>query len=410
MLKNYLKLAIKVLLRRKFFTFISLFGICLTLLVLIVATALIDHLLATNPPEQKLDRILGVYGLKMKGPRSESSGGAGYEFLDKYLRRLENRAEAITIIQRPDRVAAYNRERKFNLFIRRTDAEFWHILDFEFVEGKPWTAEDARDGRYVAVINESTRDRFFGGESALGKRIDVDGQRFTVTGVVRDVSIIRIIPFSDVWVPVTTSKSSSYLEGFRGGFQALVLAKSKADFPILKEEFDQILETVQLPDPENYDTLEVKLSTRLEFIAEDIFGLSDAWVLVALSSGLVLLFMLLPAINLVNLNLSRILERSSEIGVRKAFGARRGALVGQFVVENVVLTVLGGLVGLVLAGVVLVFINRSGLIPHAQLAINYRVFIWGLFLSVVFGLVSGVYPAWRMARLHPVEAIRGRSR
>ena len=79
-------------------------------------------------------------------------------------------------------------------------------------------------------------------------------------------------------------------------------------------------------------------------------------------------FMLLPTINLVNINLSRVLDRASEIGVRRAFGASSRTLVGQFLIENLVLTLIGAAVGLALAAVVLRIFNVSGLIAHAQLA------------------------------------------
>jgi putative ABC transport system permease protein len=124
---------------------------------------------------------------------------------------------------------------------------------------------------------------------------------------------------------------------------------------------------------------------------------------------LMLLFMLLPTLNLVNINLSRILDRASEIGVRKAFGASSRTLIGQFVVENLVLTLIGSLAGLVLASLVLAALNASGLLPYARLALNYRVFLYGLAMAVLFGILSGVYPAWRMSKLHPVQALRGRS-
>ncbi|HSB16442.1 MAG TPA: FtsX-like permease family protein, partial [Bryobacteraceae bacterium] len=123
-----------------------------------------------------------------------------------------------------------------------------------------------------------------------------------------------------------------------------------------------------------------------------------------------LLFMLLPTVNLININVSRILERASEIGVRKTFGASSLTLVGQFVMENVLLTLIGGLIGFVLSAVVLRGITAAGILAYAQFQVNYRVFLIGMLMTLFFGLFSGVYPAWRMSRLHPVEALRGASR
>jgi putative ABC transport system permease protein len=117
--------------------------------------------------------------------------------------------------------------------------------------------------------------------------------------------------------------------------------------------------------------------------------------------------MLLPAINLVNINLSRIIERSSEIGVRKAFGASSLTLIGQFVIENIVLTVIGGAIGFVLSVVILKIVTDSGILPYGHLEVNLRIFLYSLMIILFFGLFSGVYPAYRMSRLHPVEALRG---
>jgi putative ABC transport system permease protein len=122
---------------------------------------------------------------------------------------------------------------------------------------------------------------------------------------------------------------------------------------------------------------------------------------------LALLFMALPALNLITINLSRILERSSEIGVRKAFGAPRRSLVSQFVMENVVLTLIGGAIAFALSAVAIAVLNQTSYLPNVRLDLNLRIFAYGMLLAVVFGLFSGVYPAWRMSRLHPVNALRG---
>ena len=128
---------------------------------------------------------------------------------------------------------------------------------------------------------------------------------------------------------------------------------------------------------------------------------------IAIISLIVFLFMLMPTINLVNINVSRIMERSSEIGVRKAFGASSGTLIGQFLVENIFLTLIGGLIGFLLSVVVLEIIADSGVIPYAQLGLNWRVLAIGMGLTIVFGIISGVYPAYKMSKLQAVEALKG---
>ena len=413
MIKNYLKVALKVLARRKFFTFISLFGICVTLLVLMVVSAIVDHAFAPHSPETRSDRTLGIYHMAMKGPENNQSSPPGYGFLNRYARRLAAlpEVERFSITSSRQTAVSYLGGKKIESVLRRTDGEFWRILDFEFLEGGPFAPEAEKNAQFVAVINEATRRRFFSGQPALGRTIEVDGQRFRVVGVVRDVPVLRNSSFADVWVPISTAKSGSYKEQWGGGFQGLILARSRADLPAIKAEFQAILREAErhLPDPKNYKTLTSGADTLFEGAVRSAMNDLPASRVKAVAFLLMLLFMLLPSLNLVNINLSRILDRASEIGVRKAFGASSRALVGQFVVENLVLTFIGAMAALLLAGLVLGALNASGLLPYARLTLNYRIFFYGFAMALFFGVLSAIYPAWRMSKLHPVQALRGRS-
>ena len=117
--------------------------------------------------------------------------------------------------------------------------------------------------------------------------------------------------------------------------------------------------------------------------------------------------MILPAVNLVNLNVSRALERASEIGVRRAFGASACDLLLQFLFENVVISVVGGILALVSAGLLLAALNGSDLIPYAYFTLNWRIASWGFLFALAFGVISGVWPAWRLSRLTPIQALAG---
>ena len=118
--------------------------------------------------------------------------------------------------------------------------------------------------------------------------------------------------------------------------------------------------------------------------------------------------MSLPALNLVNINISRIMERASEIGIRKAFGASSSTLTVQFIVENIILTIIGGVLALIFSALLIAYINRVGIGANAYLTlqINWTVAIVAFILSLIFGLLSGVYPAWRMAKMSVVSALK----
>jgi putative ABC transport system permease protein len=414
MLKNYLKIALKVLLRRKFFTFISLFGVSFTLVVLMVTAAFLDHIYGPMPPETKLDRSLGIFTVHIESPdhSNSRSGAAGYNLLDRYVRTMST-PEKVSIYSWPRTVNSYRNGEQVSLFFKRTDGYFWEILDFEFLEGQAWTQDDEKNANFVAVINEATREKLFGMAGAVGKTIEVDGQNFRVTGVVKNTPIFRPTPFADVWVPLSTAKTKPSND-LTGSFLAIILAKDRADIDKIKEEFQQKLSQVEFPDPREFNTIISAAETLFESVARGIFAQDRtagnyAPQLLALTLLLMVLFMVLPTVNLVNINISRIMERASEIGVRKAFGASSWTLIGQFVVENVLLTLIGGAVGFVLAYLILQMLTNSGLIQYAEFHLNYRIFLYGLGLAVFFGVFSGVYPAWKMSRLHPVAALRERS-
>jgi putative ABC transport system permease protein len=404
MLKNYLKIAFKVFLRRKFFTFISLFGISLTLIVLVVAVALWDHVFGPQAPEAHADRLLTLYMVKATGPRGNTGGPAGYAFHDRYVRTLKE-PETVSVHGIFLPVISYRDGREIKSWLKNVDGEFWKVFRFNFLEGGPFSSDDEKNGNRVAVINETTRRRFFGDLKAVGQAIDLEGQSFRIVGVVADVPMLRFTPFADVWVPISTRKSTQYKTEFENGmFFSTMLAKSPADLGKIQEEFNGMLTRVEYPDPKSINKISGQPQTLLQAASDELF---DGFLTTGVTLA-VILFLCLPTINLININVSRIRERASEIGVRKAFGASSWTLVGQFVIENVLLTLIGGILAFAGAQLVLRTINNSGWIPYAHLTVNPRIFLYGFLIAVFFGLFSGVYPAWKMSRLHPVEALRGR--
>lgn len=408
-MRGYFKLALKVLGRRKFFTFISLFGISMTLVVLMMGAAVLDNLYAPRAPESRFGRVLMVTRVQERGPGTTESTEAGYGMLDRFMRPL-TRIERTAIYSNIQATALYRGQSRIDTDVKHTDGDYWKLLDFRFLEGRPFTAAEDASGSNVAVITDELRDKLFDGAPAAGRVFELEGETFRVIGVVPRVSLTRVSAYAHVWVPIGTLKSSEYRHAMMGGFNGLVLAHSSADFPRLKSEFQANLRNFPL-DRKIFTEVQTGLDTPFEATARDLpftrNGKSAPLLLMAMLGGLALLFMTLPVLNLVTLNLTRILERAPEIGVRKAFGASRPALVWQFVVENLVLTLIGGLAGFVLAVLLMRVVNQSGLVPGAVFEMNLRIFAYGMLIAVFFGIVSGVYPAWRMSRLDPVLALRG---
>ncbi|KUG08103.1 ABC transporter permease [Solirubrum puertoriconensis] len=413
MLLSYLKLAWKVLLRRKFFTFISLFGIAFTLMVLLVVVALFDHTVGAHYPESRLDRMTFAQFLHV---RYKDGGNMNtppsYYVLDKYVRTLRT-PEKVSIASNFHATPSYVGNRKLDLDLRYTDAAFWQIMDFNFTQGKPFLEADVKAGSRVAVINRSTARQYFGTEAGVvGRTIVVNQTSFRVQGVVEDVPAMRFSSYADVWVPLSTSPDDLQRVQLQGDYLAIILAKSEADVPAVQAEFEQAMKRVPLPDPKNMEYLDLHADRLIASISRQLMSplteyKSDGLeLLYPILAGLALLFMILPALNLVNINVSRIMERSSEIGVRKAFGATGGKLVSQFLVENIFLTLIGGILGLLLAYVTLQIISGSQLLAYAQFEMNWRIFSWALLVTVFFGVLSGVYPAFKMSRLQPVQALK----
>jgi putative ABC transport system permease protein len=409
---NYLKIGLKVLGRRKFFTFISLFGISLTLVVLMVVTAVLDNAFSPRAPESRFDRSLVIYSIGIYGANGGWTGNPGYGFLDKYVRGLAA-AEKMSFFTDTERTVLYHHGRKIETRMRWTDGAYWQVLDFRFLEGGPYTQADDDNANRVAVISEEMRRQLFGGSSAIGQTFEADGQKFGVVGVVANVPIVRVSGFSDIWVPNMTQKTSVWKTQMMSQYNAVVVARSAADFPKLRRELDERLTHFVFEDPKTQTRLVAGLDTpfeafsRLMHFDDHMNAIQHARRVRLIFLGIVLLFIALPTMNLVSINLSRIMERSSEIGVRKAFGASSRSLIGQFVLENVVLTVLGGFIGFVLSVVVLSAITRANLLPNAVFDVNFRIFFYGMLVAATFGVISGVYPAWRMSRMQPVNALRG---
>jgi putative ABC transport system permease protein len=404
-----IKLAFRVLARRKVFTAISLVGITLTLVVLVVATAILENAFAPHAPQSRLDRMLFVTRLGQYGPNMTEVTNPGRGFLDKTVRGLEG-TDHLTYFSDIETAVVYHGNQRIEVPFRKADAEFWRVFDYRFLEGAPFTAADESANRSIIVITDALRQQLFGNGRALGKSIDIGGRTYEITGVVPRASIAQVLAFGDVFTPLGPPTDEDRL-ALTGNLLAGVLAKNSNDMPSLKKQFAVRVSRVPMSDPKLFKEMRSPLQTPFEMFADSAThykaGDRAAVIIRSIFFFAAILFMTLPALNLITLNLSRILERAPEVGVRKAFGAPKRMLIGQFVTENVILTLFGGALAFGAAFFVLRMLDRIDLVPGIHFALNVPIFFYAMLTAVFFGVFSGAYPAWRMSRLNPVDALRG---
>jgi putative ABC transport system permease protein len=429
MFKNYLKITWAVMKRRKFYTFISLFGISMTLTILIVLAAFIDSSFAPEYPEVFRNRSLYVSTVKLieKGKGSSMNPISPY-FVKTYIKTMPL-PEKVSMSSGPMHMNTYLNGQKAKVWIKYTDSEFWDITQFSFLEGKSFTSETIKNSDNAVIINDLTRDQYFGkGVSVVGKSLEIDDVVYRIIGVVKGCPITQLFVSSDIYLPYTADKSPQKVGELSGRYTAMILAKSEQDLPAIKQDFVSMLGKIPLESDKdvekrklgksdrngsgfNPDTIIAHADTYVESFTNNITGTdtdsgkSTFFIILSLFS---LLFMLLPALNLININISRIMERASEIGIRKAFGASAVTLTVQFVIENVIITVIGGVLAIFLSLIAFAYLNSHGIGPikTLNLSINWLVVSIAFLMALVFGLMSGAYPAWRMSKLAVVDALR----
>lgn len=416
MLRNYIKIAWKVLRRNPFFTFVSLFGISLTIGIVLILATLFEQLVGKHYPENPDGHTLMVANVNLNdGKGSNYAGSLGFHLVHDYILNMKS----------PKRVAysgagyvsnSFVKGKKLELKISSTNAAFWELHSFTFLAGKPFTQREIEDRNAVAVITEGTSEAYFGeGESPLGKFIKLDSKQYQVIGVIENISATSIHLYADVYLPYFVDRGALQSKNFTGGFYAFLEGERAADLEEIRSEYRSVVERIgtQLkkdPVDERYINISSYAVDNLERVSY-LFSsnnMSPAVGKLLMVLGIpMLLFMLLPAMNLVNLNSSRIMERASEIGVRKAFGATSGNLVFQFIVENIIVTLIGGALGLMLALFGLELIESAGVLKYAELGLRFNVFVFAILLCLFFGILSGVLPAWRMSKIQVVNALKG---
>ena len=307
----------------------------------------------------------------------------------------------------------FKNNKKLQLGGMGVDAEYWEIFDFEFIEGSGISQQDFDNSKQVVVITEEAARDYFGKESGvLGEEMVLEKKRYEVIGVIKKPDTNHSFVSTSLFIPhsVLPDFILGGPENLLTNFQVVYLAESEESVQIIQDDLDRIAENYVLPDPERYNTLGFDDATFIEKYSDNIMDMDSIEEGTRYAKGilffLLAMFVILPTLNLININTSRILERASEIGVRKSFGANTNTILAQFVFENIILTLIGGIIGFALALGLIYLINTSDWLDGIQLSFNPKVFTYSFLITLFFGILSGLIPAYKMAKMQIVTSLK----
>ncbi len=278
----------------------------------------------------------------------------------------------------------------------------WHEIENRFVTvGRPFGLIDTQQARPVALITPKLQDRLGMDRDPTGQSMLIDGQRFTVIGIVEAARESTFLGDGsedlEVYVPFNTIHR---MRPFNGTFViAQAVSTDAAPEAVAEVQFYMRQKRgISVGEPDDF---------RVEFIERFVQQFNSiALAITAVATGIVAISLLVGGIGIMNIMLVSVSERTREIGLRKAVGARPGAILLQFLIEAVVLCLIGGLVGLAIGQTLVAAVAR---IPAAGLA-DATIPPWAIALSfgfsAVVGLVFGMFPAIKAARLDPIDALR----
>jgi putative ABC transport system permease protein len=252
----------------------------------------------------------------------------------------------------------------------------------------------------VCVIGSDIRDGLFKGTDPIGKTLKIGRGAFRVIGVMeKQGGGFGDGPNFDrqVYIPITTHVKT--FGGRRGHVDVNVAIKAPTQEGMADLEYTVIgemrkIRTLRPAQPDNFSI------NKLDTLVGSFNSVMGVVLLVGLLVTSISLFV--GAVGVMNIMLVSVTERTREIGIRKAIGATRRSILMQFLFESSAICLLGGLVGIVLAGIVTAIINAT-LMPAS---LSLPILCIAILVSILVGVVAGVAPAWRGARLDPIEALR----
>ncbi len=292
----------------------------------------------------------------------------------------------------------------FSVSVTGVTKDYQDIRSYTVAEGRFITEGDNKSQSLVAVLGSQTAEDLFGGLSPIGKKISVNGIKFEVIGVLESKGSSGFGSSDDaVFIPLETG----YIKLF--GSTATYNDKKIVNNIYISVTTTEMMDTVSAQTSYMLRrSHKLAASDELDFTVQSQTDLLETLntitnTLTAFLGAIAGISLLVGGIGIMNIMLVSVTERTKEIGLRKAVGASRNQILTQFLIETMTLSLLGGVVGILLgAGIAIVF-TLTGLITAV---ITANAILLSFTFALAIGVFFGLYPAFRAANLHPMEALR----
>ena len=287
-----------------------------------------------------------------------------------------------------------------SLTVYGTTAFYADVQKLELLVGRFLKQADEENVSFVCIINETAATELVGYADCLGEDIRLNGQRFKVVGVLKDDdnsltsafrsgSLVAYIPYAAL-TRISTSATKEVTSFYvSAGENSTVDAARERLTEILKERFDQ-----------DEDAFSVSSQNALESAMSSVTS-----ILAVLLGGIAAISLIVGGIGIMNIMLVTVTERTREIGIRKAIGANRGTILRQFLLEAVVLCMMGCAIGIFLSWCILRLANVVVADMSMRFALSGNVVVLSVIFCFVIGVIFGLYPANKAAKMKPIDAL-----